>query len=323
MKSPITTVNEKVFSARQISGIGIIRTKRLLQGKAAKFLNFIGRSLSYSSTRSYGSFLFSFGILSLLLNLGDYYFRVDGQVSLSVLIICATLVIAAIPFLIFDKPVCIALQDFRFTDYLFFEFFSIKRMRRTNHVSIPPILALFIGCVPATVAFLTSMELVILIIFITLIVAISFTSPEFPLMLTIVALPYITLIPYDTAVLSALSLLTFLSYFMKVILGKRVFNFGIYDVVILLIGILAFVSGALSDYGMSLRDTGAFIALALAYCPISNLIVNRRLADSAINALIVSAIPIVPVLSSRPMLAIYAKVRFHPEHIYDLIVDVF
>ena len=295
MKSTATGFNEKVFSSHEINGIGIIRTKNLLRGKLVKFLNFIGRSLSYSSTRSYGAFLLSFGILSLLLNLGEYYFRVDGQVSLSVLIICAVLAVVSVPLLLFDRPICIALQDFRLTDHLFFEFFSIKRMHRIKHVSVPPILALFIGCVPAVIAFFTSIETVILVLLVTFIVAISFTSPEFPMMLMVIVLPYISLLPYSSVILSALSLLTFVSYIMKVLIGKRVFNFGIYDVTIFLISILIFISGVCGNYEMSLNSSLVFIALTLAYFPASNMIVNRRLADSAINALIVSALPIVPI----------------------------
>ena len=293
MKSKTFNINERLFSSKEISGIGTLGTMRLLRGKVAKFLNFVGRSFAYSSTRSYGCFLLSFGIMSLLLNLGEYYFKSEPQVHLSSLIVSMVLAVIATPLLIFDKPMCIAVQDFSFTDYLFFEFLSIKRMHKNiQHVSIPPLIAIFLGFIPAVVGFFLPIEWVILSIALAVLVTVSFTSPEFPMILTLLLLPYLPILPYSVLILSSLSVLTFLSYALKVVLGKRVFNFDIYSILIFMIMLFAFIGGIVGYGSDSFENSLIFLALMLGYFPASNIIINRRLADCAINAVIASAVPI-------------------------------
>ena len=149
MKSKFVGFNEKLFSSREISSVGTVGTMRLLRGGAARLLNFIGRCLSYTSTRAYGCFLMSFGLLSLLLHLSEYYFKAAPEVPLHTILTCAVVVIVAIPLLFFSKPICITVQDFSVTDRLFFEFLSIKRMHRnTEHKSIPSLAAVFLGFIP-------------------------------------------------------------------------------------------------------------------------------------------------------------------------------
>ena len=293
MQSKFAGVNEKLFSSKEISGIGTVRVMRLLRGRVTKFLNFVGRSLSYTSARSYGCFFLSFGIMSLLLNLGEYYFKSEPQVHLSSLIIGMIFAAVAIPLIFFDKPMCVALQDFPLTDYLFFEFLSIKRMHKnTEHPTIPPLIAIFLGFIPAVAGFFLPIEWVVISIALTVLVTVSFTSPEFPMILTILSLPYLSLLPYPIIILSSLSVLAFLSYALKVVLGKRAFNLDIYSVLIFILMLCVFASG-IAGYGSdSLRQSLIFIMLMLGYFPAANVIINRRLADCAINAVIASAVPI-------------------------------
>ena len=292
MSSKFSSLNEKLYKSVEISSIGTAGTVRLLKGKAAKFLNFIGRSLAYTSTRSYGCFILSFGLMSLFLHLGEYYFADEPQIAFS-LIVGASCALLALPLLIFNKPMCIALQDFALTDIVFFEFFLIKRMQRNvNHVSIPPLVALFLGFIPAVAGFFVPVKWVVISMVLIVGITVSFTTPEFPMILTLLALPYLSVIPMSKIILLAMSIVTFLSFALKVILGKRVYNLDIYDVIIGLIILFVLISG-IAGYGEnSLKNSIVFIALLLGYFPASNLIVNRRLADCAMNAVVVSAIPI-------------------------------
>ena len=293
MNHGFANLNEKIFSSREISGIGSAGTLRLLRGKSSRMLNFLGRCISYTSTRSYGCFLLSFGMLSLLLKLGEYYFITASEVSLSYLITCLVLSVLAVPLLIFDKPLCVVVQDHTFTDHLFFEFLSIKRMHRNvKHVTIPPLVAFFIGCIPAVISFFVPINYVVIAILLVTVALIAMTSPEFSMMLTLLALPYIPALPNPVLILCSLSALTIISYGWKVILGKRVLHFDIFSVLIILFGIIALISGILSDGDGAFSLSIIFFVLMLAYFPVANMISNRRLADNAINAIIVSAIPI-------------------------------
>lgn len=291
MKSSFSAFNEKLVSSKEISSIGTVGTLRLLRGGVAKVLNFIGRALSYTSARAYGCFLLSFGIVSLFLDLGEYYFKSNPDVSLYSLILCAVIALLSVPFLMISQPICIVFQDFRLTDRIFFDFFSIKRMHRnTEHASIPPILAVFLGFIPATVGYFLSVELVFLAMVVLGVVTIAFTSPEFSMILTILFLPYFPLLPHSELLLAVMSIITFISYALKVMVGKRVFNIDVYSILIFAVMLLAFIGGFVIGDG-KITDSLIFISLLIAYFPVSNVIINRRLADTVVNAMIVSAIP--------------------------------
>ncbi len=291
MKQRVSPFNEKIFSNRELSGIA---AARILKGRAARVLNFLGRSFAYSSTRSYGSFMLSFGLVSLLLHLGEYYFADEPEVALP-LAVGAVLVCLSIPLLMFDRPMCTALQDFSITDYVFFEFLSIKRMHRNvNHVTVPPLMAVFFGFIPAVVGFFIPIQWVLFFLVILVMTVVAFTTPEFPMILTLLILPYIPSLPNDKEVIIVLSLsaVMLLSFALKVAIGKRVYNFDIYDALILLMILFIFVVG-IAGYGdNALENSLLKIVLLLGYFPAANLITNRRLADCAINAVIISAVPI-------------------------------
>jgi hypothetical protein len=296
-------MNEKLYFSKEVRSIGAAGTMRLLKGKAAKMLNFAGRIFSYTSTRSYGCFLLAFGLTSLLLNLGEYYFMTDPKVALSSIIWGIALSVVSIPLLVLDKPMCIALQDFSVTDYLFFEFLLIKRMHRDDaQASIPPVLALFAGFIPAVVGFFLPIKWVVLAIALTVIELIALTTPEFPVILILLSLPYVNLLPHSEVILIVSSAITLVSYWIKVVIGKRVYSFNIYDIIIGLIILLAFAGGFAGMGADSLKNAFVFIFCALIYFPVSNLVVNRRLADCTLNAVVVSSIPVMGVGISEAVL---------------------
>ncbi len=291
MKPSFSDINKKLFSSCEISSIGTVGTMSLLHGRVAKFLNFIGRALAYTPARSYGCFLLSFGISALLLNLGDVYFTEQTNVSIATLIMCAALTLLSIPLLVFERPMCIALQDFPLTDKLLFDFLSIKRMRRNvSHVGVHPIAALVIGLIPATLSFLFSMELVFLALIMIIVVNVAFATPEFSMILSLLFVPYLLYLEPTGLFAALLSLVTFLSFVVKVILGKRVFNLSISDVLFFLFMLSVLVFGLAS--GAEAKSVLITCAALLGYFPISNLIVNRRLAECAKSAIVISAIPI-------------------------------
>lgn len=119
--------------------------------------------------------------------------------------------------------------------------------------------------------------------------ALSLGTPELPFILTLAAAPYLTLFAHGAEMLAALSVLSFVSFAFKVLLGKRVYSFCVYDALLLLLSVFIAVSGFVSA---ELRGTLIMIALTLGYVPASNIIMNRRLADCAVNALIVSSVPV-------------------------------
>lgn len=284
---------DKLFSSKEVSGVGTIGVKRITRGKIARGINALGRIFSYSSSRSYGGFFLSFGLFTLFLNLGEYYFRDEPVEVFSSLITGFVLIFIAVPFMLSDKPICILLQDIPPTDYLFFEFFSIKRMHREyDGAKIPFVVAVILGLFPALLGFFVSVEVALITLLLLIFVPISMYSPEFMVIFSLLLIPYFPILPYFEIVLSVLSFLSFLSFTYKVIVGKRVFHFDIYTVLtVLLLGVI-FIGGIIKDGSISFVNAVVFLAVLLAYFPAANIIVNRRLADCAIKAVAFSSVPI-------------------------------
>ena len=282
--------NEKLFFSASTDRAGAVSHSSLLHGRFSRTMAKISRCFSYTSTRSYGAFMLSFGFLTLILHLLKYLFIEESAVDLASLIIGIIFSAVSIPLLLSDSPMCVALQDNPVTDFVLFEFFAIKRMHRiNNNKTVPTPIALFAGFIPAGITFVLKTEEVALLIIGVIIVALAFISPEFPMLLSLVALPYIPLIPYYETFLAIVSVVSFLSFAIKVLVGKRVHNFEIYDVLVLVFMALLIVFGFVNG---TEKQVLIFVALTFSYFPASNLVSNRRLADLAANAIVVSAVPV-------------------------------
>ena len=72
-------------------------------------------------------------------------------------------------------------------------------------------------------------------------------------------------------------------------MGKRSYHFEIYDALFLILALFFLIGGIVNN---DVSNSLVMVALTLSYVPVSNIIVNRRLADCAVNALIVSSVPI-------------------------------
>ena len=283
----------RIFNTFEIIGGRTPRTKRFLKGALARNIAKIGRLFSYTSLKSYGVFMLSFGLATLLLNLTKYYVLENPVIAPSSLIVGAVFAFIGIPLIFCDKPTCIALEDFWISDYILFEFFSIKRMNRIkNPPEIPLFFSIFLGAVPAAIGFLFPLKYVLFTFLALLITALSFTSPEFPVMLTLVCLPYLGFFEYGEYLLAIISLLSFLGYFLRVLIGKRAYHLDFYGLAILLFGVIFTVGGVIGFGAESQRNAWIYLAVLLGYYPVSGLVVNRRLTDTAIKAIVFSTLPI-------------------------------
>ena len=238
----------------------------------------------------------SFGLFSLILHLLEYYFRQEPSVALASLLISAVFALVSIPLVVIDYPMCNALQQFAITDYIFFEFFAIKRMRMDATVrTLKPYVGIIFGIFPAILGFFWSVEAVIFIVFAVTFGLVAFISPEFPFLFTLLVLPYLSLLPHGQIVLVVLSLLTLVSFFRKVLTDKRIYNLEVYDIGIILLLLIIAVGGVIGAGDFSTFAAGIMISLVLGYIPAGNLVLNRRLADCTVNSITVSSIPVAVV----------------------------
>ena len=286
------SVTGKRFFSRGVTGS--VRKKRnssLVVGMI-NFGNNIARVLSYTASKSYGAALLTYGIVTFFgYLLADYVsFISAGREYLIVGILSALL---AIPFLLSDKPFAIALQDNRAISFVLFEFFSVKRAHRTDsdYPSIPVWVSLLLGLALGALGYFVELWYVITGFIAFLLIYVTFLSPEFAFFLSILILPYLAYIPYSSTLFPALIALTVLSLIRKVIFGKRVIFFEQYELFIGLMMAVILISGIFLKGIESFTSSLYMIAMAMGYILSGNLITNRRLSDSTLNAVVIASVP--------------------------------
>lgn len=282
-----------VFNDRQPTNRNAKRSRSETSLRPIKFLNSIAQSASCASTRTYGWFSMTFGLVSLFLHLAEYYFSSSPSEELSQLVIGAVFALLSIPLMIVDIPICEAFQRFVVTDYILFEFFAIKRMSEDkNRKKVRSTTGIFFGLAAAVFGFFFPMEVVVLALAALLFAVVSFVSPEFPFLVMLMMVPYATVFEYSAEIMALISVLSLVSFFAKVMLGKRYCSFSISDFCIIVFSAVVIIFGVIGGGEDSTRISLVLVSLSLNYIPSTNIIVNRRLADCAIDAIVFSSLPV-------------------------------
>ncbi len=282
----------KKFYAKAITG-SARRANLTRFGKyISMFFDRMTELLSYSSTRMYGSLFSVFGGLSLIIHLVMEYVGVYDKMPPYILIVSGVFLLLGIAFLIVDLPISTALQSFKLTDFIFFEFFCIRRMHKLdNKRGIHFIFGIVIGAMLAVIGALVPFYAVVIVLGVFAYLFLTFLSPEFSFFSIFIAMPYLSF-DKDGIFLAMMVLVTILSFARKVTLGKRVYFFEQYDAGLFLMLVCILISGIFVKGVESFVSSVVMITLGGGYILASSLVTNRRLADCLINAVIVSAIPI-------------------------------
>ena len=304
------------FSAKVIGGVGSHRAKALFNNKGIKLASRLSLAIAKLPLRSFGILNLFFGITTLLLNFADYYFSLLPGSPATDLIVGAVFTLIAVPLLLTDTPLIVFLQKWTFTDTLFFEILCLRRVRYLDDddIKIKGYLPPLAGILLAVIGFFPPILIVLGIMLITVLIALTFSSPEFTFILTLFCLPLFPLIPMPTLALSVIIMLTSASFTIKVLLGKRRFHFERYDAVLFMMMIFILASGIFNN---TIREALSTSAMIFAYFLAGNIIVNRRIAENAVKTIIASSIPT----------AIYAIISYfisnesHPEWIDPIFSD--
>ena len=283
--------SKKSFLCRNVSGAMTVRTKKMISARAVRWARALSDILSYTHSRVYGALLLAFGIFTMLLHFAGDYFINSVNISTAHLVAGAVIAILGLPFLMLEGPVCIAMQNHFVTDYIFFEFFCLKRMPRDKGVrGMNMLFGIMIGVMLAVAAFFLSVRAVALGVLGLVFLYLSFIAPEFPLLAGVIVMPILPLAPYSSIILSVIIGVGFLSFLRKVIFGKRVLHIEQYDVIFVMIMLCIAVSGAFSGSFTSFLPSLYTVLATLVYFLVGNLIANRRTADCMASSLIISSV---------------------------------
>ena len=275
------------FFTREISGSFTQGMKHLHSRRLLRLSHAISELISHISTRIYGTMLLCFALLSSLI----YFLGISADGSIATPIIGILLAGISIPFLLTDKPLPIFLQDFGPTDYIFFEFFCMKRHSTVEKTkSFPVAVAIVAGVLPALVTVFIPMWQVTLAIIILICIYIGMASPEFIFLSSLLCLPYIRFIPYSEIVFSLAILLALISFARKVAYGRRVLYIEQYDILMGIMLLFILISGIFVKGLESFVGSIKMIVFAMGYILAGNIITNRRLAELSANSIIISGV---------------------------------
>ena len=282
----------KKFRVAAITGsanrVSITRTGKYM----ARFFERFTKVVSYTPARTYGAILCVFGALSLALHFVKEYIGLQQDNSLSTLIISSVFALLSIPFIASDKPLSIGLQNNFVTDFVFFEFFCIRRMHKSEiERGIPPIFGIFFGVIMAVIGMFVPLWTVALGFGIMVYLFLTFLSPEFSFFSMFLIMPYLSF-DTDGIFLAIMVAATLISYARKVASGKRVYFFEQYDFLLFVMLFCILISGIFLKGVESFVSSIVMILLGMGYVLSSSLVTNRRLADCLINAVIISSLPV-------------------------------
>ena len=279
------SVRKKAFVAREISGSVTQNLKRMQSSALFRFTKAVSDLISHLSARIYGTAMLCFGLVSALM----YFIGISADQRVLTPVIGILIAGLAIPFLLVDKTLPVFLQDFKPTDYLFFEFFCMKRHSAMETIrSLPVVVAVLVGVIPALMSAFIPFWHIALAVVIIICVYIGLTSPEFVFLTSLVALPFIRYIPLCETVFALAVLLAVISFIRKVIYGKRVFHLEHYDILIGVMLLFILVSGIFVKGMESFYGSVKMVVFALGYILSSNIIANRRLAELSQSSIILS-----------------------------------
>ena len=277
--------SKKEFFSREISGSVTQNIKKIHSKRFFIFTKTVADLISHISTRVYGAAALCFGLVAALM----YFLGISADTGVVTPILGIVIAGLSIPFLLTDKPLPVFLQDFKPTDFLFFEFFCMKRhssMESTK--SFPIFIAMTIAVIPALLSAIIPLWQIVLAIVILICIYIGMASPEFILLSSLLFLPYVRYLPRSEIILSVTVLIAAISFIRKVIYGRRVFHLEQYDILIGVMLLFILISGIFVKGFESFGGSVKMIILALGYFLAGNIITNRRLAELSANSIVLS-----------------------------------
>ncbi len=286
----IEYVAKRRFLSRRISGSFTANSKWSATASRGGFVKKAASVLSYTSSRAYAALMLTFGVLTMLLNFAFNFF--DGSAAdIFAIAVGLAFCVLSIPMFIIDGPISLALQNNAVTDYIFFEFFCIKRARRDTEASgIPWLFCALIGALFAGAAFWLSTVYVVAVMCALVLIYLSFASPEFTLFAGLLVLPIMPVIPHKDAILAILATIMVLSFARKVAFGKRAFVVEQYDVILALMLLSVLISGIFLGGLSSFKSSLVTVCAGFGYFVTSSTVTNRRLAECMLNSIAISSV---------------------------------
>ncbi len=202
--------------------------------------------------KSFGNFFLSFGIYTILI----YFVRqlVPGLLAsdAELLLIGFAVCILSIPMLVSRDNLAKTIEKGRITRSIFLDSFGFRSesfavITKQTHAKAN--LMILLGMAFGLLTLFVSPLVILLVLALLVGLILIFVSPEIGVLLSIVALPFLSFFESPAMMLGMMVLLSGISYFIKLIRGKRIFRLEIMDLAVLLFMVVLFFSGTITAGG--------------------------------------------------------------------------
>lgn len=308
LKRKTRSINESVkkFSARQFERSFLMR---MFSACVSNLVNIPGRVL--------GAFGLTWGAYVILINLIKRFallVEVEGNADLLVGIVAF---LASIPLLFTDKSICRMSKESRFVFAVLTkifgipdESFKISRKKKSTQSG-----AVILGILLGLITYFVSPLHMILGALSFIAFVLIFSYPEGGVLISIALSPLLGLFEHSSIILAVFVLLTAVSYFFKVLRGKRVFKVGVSGMCVYAFMAVIFFSGFAPGEADTMPNSLLCCSLMLIYPLIVNLMKSRRWLHACVASFAVPA-AIVAVIGFAQYMLGYAPVGWIDESLY-------
>ncbi len=232
-----------------------------------------------------GLFYFSFGLYSTIVNLIKTNLISGGSGNIPLYLSIGSCVVGGI-FCGSQKNCYSAFSESKILSRIFFGFFKIPTndsFLREGSIGRPTYF-LIAGIIAGVLGSLTSVQFMLLLFPVLLVLYAVFAFPESGAVALFLVLPFLS---YTE--LAAFAALVTLSWFIKLIRGKRIFKYTSLDITVLVFGIALLLGGVISvSPKESLKTAYIMLAMLGAYFAVSNLLRTVEWIKKCGTALVIS-----------------------------------
>ncbi len=287
-------------ASKYTNGLRRVMLKQTDQSVFIRFFRSIGDYLYSCKVNWYGVYFLTFGIYSLILNLirstvygwNDFslYFFIDDASMWSFLVMAVS-----IPLLTAKDSLCSMINQSKLIKSLLLSYGGVPENKfkdipvKNKYSSY--FVAVILGMITGGITFFISPYKVVISILFTLVLIAFMNFPELGVVSTIFAVPFLGFFEHPTAILLAMVITTFLSYSVKLVIGKRSLKFGFSDIMMTLM-LLTFLFGGIITVGgrESLNSALAYACLMLIYVLVVNLMNTKQLMERCVAAIAVPSV---------------------------------
>ncbi len=262
----VTPQKKKVLSVKKTV------SKQIETSRFSKIVENFGYVILGAKLKAYGVIFLVLGLLASGIGTIEKFVLAEESASLLLLLQGAAFILLSIPLLISKLNLSSALVTGRITGFLIgfigFKKEHIDCKATDDNMAFPVLFGVLLG----VLSVLIPPAFYILALLALIYIVIVFKKPEFSVIVTVSTLPFL-----PTMVICTEIIITFISFILKVVRGKRSFKFDLLDAFVLIFAIILLLGGVFSvTPSESIPPACVFLCFMMAYFLIVNLIKTKE-----------------------------------------------